>query len=131
LISVDTNVLLRLITSDDDEQFRIASEFVEDSDIYVSLLALVECEWVLRSGYGWSVARIADALRALLSAPRVHAELPNMALWGIERYRAGADFTDMIHLVASRDADGFATFDRRLQQRAGAEAPVPIIQLGS
>lgn len=130
MISVDTNVLLRLITADDAEQFNAASELVANSDIYVSLFALVECEWVLSSGYNWSVARVADALIALLSAPRIYAELPMMAAWAVERYREGADFADMTHLVFSRDTEAFASFDRKLQQQAGDGAPVSIIRLG-
>ncbi|MFP5284626.1 MAG: PIN domain-containing protein, partial [Thermoanaerobaculia bacterium] len=48
--AVDTNVLVRLITRDDDKQTAAAEAFVA-SGAWVPQLALVEAMWVLASIY--------------------------------------------------------------------------------
>jgi predicted nucleic-acid-binding protein len=131
MISVDTNVLLRIIVDDEPVQSAIARKLVEENEIFVSLMAIVECEWVLRSAYRLSVSQIADALEALMAAPGIFFELPEMAAWAIARFRGGADLADMVHLVASRDARAFASFDRQLFQRAGPHSPVAVLLLES
>lgn len=129
MISIDTNVLLRIIADDDPAQSLAARTLVEGNDIFLSLFAIVECEWVLRSAYNWPVVQIADALEAFILAPRISVELPEMATWALARFRGGADLADMIHLVVSRDVEAFASFERRLAQMAGPNSPVPVMRL--
>jgi predicted nucleic-acid-binding protein len=126
MIAVDTNVIVRLIADDDPMQAAQARALADAEEIWVSTVALVECEWVLRSALRWTVPRIADAFEALLLAPGVHVELADHVVWAVARFRGGADFADMILLVAGRETTGFATFDRRLAQLAGPDTPLPI-----
>jgi predicted nucleic acid-binding protein len=54
MLGIDTNVVIRLIISDDAEQTRRARKLIEqalksDEPVLVSLLVLLESEWVLRS----------------------------------------------------------------------------------
>jgi predicted nucleic-acid-binding protein len=46
-------------------------------------------------------------------------------LWACERYAKGADFADMIHLLATESAE-FLTFDRDFVRLAGNEPPCTI-----
>jgi predicted nucleic-acid-binding protein len=46
--------------------------------------------------------------------------------WAIARYRLGAVFADMIHLVGPAEATRFVTFDRKLDQHAGADTALAI-----
>jgi predicted nucleic-acid-binding protein len=46
--------------------------------------------------------------------------------WAIERFAAGADFADMIHIVAARGAVAFVSFESRLSKLAGTASPMPI-----
>ena len=50
----------------------------------------------------------------------------NMTRWAIERYGHGADIADMLHLIGSRSASKFVTFDHRIAKSAGAGTPVPV-----
>jgi hypothetical protein len=59
MLGIDTNVVVRLVVSDDADQTRRARKLVEralsrDEPVLVSLLVLLESEWVLRSRYGFN-----------------------------------------------------------------------------
>lgn len=124
--AVDTNVPLRLVTGDDPAQEAVARKLVENDGILISLTVLIETEWVLRSYYRWPRARIADALDALASLDGVEFERAQSALWAIDRFRAGADLADMVHLLVQGVSDGFATFDADLAPAAGESSPLPV-----
>ena len=58
MLGIDTNVLVRLLVEDDAEQTRrargfVARAFEQGDPVVVSLLVLIETEWVLRSRYGF------------------------------------------------------------------------------
>jgi predicted nucleic-acid-binding protein len=59
MLGIDTNVVVRLVVADDAEQTRRARKLIDqalarDESVLVSLLVLLESEWVLRSRYGFS-----------------------------------------------------------------------------
>ena len=128
--AVDTNVLLRLVTGDDPAQESTARELLETAGIFVPLSVLMEAEWVLRSFYRWPRKRIADALSALACVEGARIERAESAMWAIERFRAGADFADMLHLLVVEEVDAFATFDGGVARFAGDEAPLRVETLG-
>src|ERR1035441_1497404 len=73
MLGLDTNVVVRLIVSDDAQQTRRARKLVEqalsrDEPVVVSLLVLLEAEWVLRSRYGFNREALLSIFRALLEA---------------------------------------------------------------
>jgi predicted nucleic-acid-binding protein len=123
--AVDANVLLRLVTGDDPAQATRAAELVAADGMVLSLSVLMESEWVLRSYYRWDRAEVATAMTALRDLDGVHIADDDHFAWIVDRYRAGADFADMVHIVAGRTADMFATFDRGVARHA-TNAPVPI-----
>jgi len=126
LKAVDSNVLLRLITADDPPQEAIARALIAEHDIFVSLTSVLETESVLRSFYRWSRERIADALGSLDGFENIQLERADQLLWAVERMRVGADFADMIHIVAAGDATVFATFDTNIERDAGVDSPRPV-----
>ena len=66
-VSADTNVLLRAIVADDEAQATRAVALLESADmVAVSLQALCELVWVLRSRYEVAKPDIAAAIRTLL-----------------------------------------------------------------
>ncbi|MEI6003535.1 type II toxin-antitoxin system VapC family toxin [Paraburkholderia bengalensis] len=76
-IAVDTNVLLRAIVADDDEQADKATALLDTADmVAVSLQTLCELVWVLRSAYKVAKPDIASAIRALLDTRNVVANRP-------------------------------------------------------
>ncbi len=126
--AVDTNILVRVLTKDDPVQTPLAAQVLRDQ-ASVSHGVLMETEWVLRSRYGWARERIASALTWLLAVESITFSDPDHIAWSVERYAAGADLADMLHLVASRDLDAFVTFDGEIAEHAGQRTPVRIEHL--
>lgn len=127
--AIDTNIVLRLIRRDDEHQTVIAESLLRDG-VFVPVTVLMETVWVLDSYYGLPNAEIAHIIRDLLDLPDVSVRDSDLVRWAFERFAAGADIADMIHLVEARDMDRFATFDRGIARKAGPRAPVPIETLG-
>lgn len=79
MLGIDTNVLVRLLVVDDDAQVRRARRVIEDryaagEAVLVSLVVLVETEWVLRSRYEFDKATIVAAFRRLLEVDEFSVE---------------------------------------------------------
>ena len=125
MIAVDTNVVVRLLVGDDLAQ-TVAAQRCVAPGAFVSQGVLMEAEWVLRTVYRLTADRIADDLGKLFNLDCVHVEDRELLRWAAERYRGGADWADLLHLIAARGHAGFATFDRALPRQAGKEAPVAI-----
>ena len=73
MLGIDTNVLVRILIRDDAEQFARAEELIRRErdarrPVLISLLVLLETEWVLRSCYKLSKAEILATLDRLLNS---------------------------------------------------------------
>ena len=123
--AVDTNILARWIIGDDPEQFATAAALV-DEGFYLPLTVLMELEWILRSVARMDRSSIATALAATVTTSTISIDDEAGVLWAIERYRRGADWADLLHIISAGNAAAFATFDRRLVRQAGKESPIPI-----
>ncbi len=126
MIAVDTNIVLRLVLDDDEAQVSAARSLMLRDPLFVSLGVLLETGWVLQSRYRLPRADVADALELLLSLDRIAVARIALASWAIERYRAGADLADMIHLASAAKIGTFATFDRSIATDVGINAPIVI-----
>lgn len=100
-----------------------------DHRLFLSLTVLLETGWVLASRYQMRRDDIATALAALIALDAVDLARAELVDWTIERFRASADWADVMHRVASRKLEGVVTFDRRLARHAGERAPVPVATL--
>ena len=73
MIGLDTNVLVRFLVRDDEDQFERARKLIrrqaqDGQPVRISLLVLLETEWVLRSRYKLKKGEILSAFSELLSA---------------------------------------------------------------
>jgi predicted nucleic-acid-binding protein len=123
--AVDTNVIIRFLTVDDSLQSAAATEHVRNG-VFVPHSVLMEIEWVLRSGYGWPPHRINSELTDLVAMQCVEVDRIDAIHWALDRHREGADWADMLHLIAASGHSAFSTFDRRLPKAAGGAPPVAI-----
>lgn len=123
--ALDTNVVLRLILRNDAEQYPQSLRLLADP-VFIPMTVLLETSWVLRSFFKMACASIAASLTDLFDIATVYVDDPDGIAWAVERYRAGADLPDMLHLVASQNATSFATFDRKLSRAAGPDTPLTI-----
>ena len=79
MLGIDTNVVVRLVVADDAVQTGRARKLIEqalsrDEPVLVSLLVLIECEWVLRSRYRFGRVALLSIFRALLEARELSFE---------------------------------------------------------
>ena len=123
MIAVDTNVLVRLVTRDDDVQAKRVAALFEREEIYVSKTVLLETEWVLRFSYALNRPAILNALKNAVGLPQVTVEDSPAVAEALDLFESGMDFADALHLASSRDATRFATFDERLKKCADTAAP--------
>lgn len=129
MIAVDTNILLRWIVKSeaDAAEHGIAFEFMESHrDLFVSQSVLLELEWVLRGRYKLKPPEVHAALSGLMNADNITVENEHLATEALRHHHRGMDFTDAMHLVAARNCDALATFDKdlaRLSKRLSLKPP--------
>ena len=123
-VGIDTNVLLRLIVNDDEKQRAAAIAFGETLSearpAFVTVLALVECDWALRRTYGYDRARRTDAISTLIRLRHVTVEAHGVVLEAISDARKyNADFADAIiaRLSVANGCDHVVTFDKAASKR--------------
>lgn len=126
---IDTNIVVRLLTADNAEQARTARQAVEGHAIFLGVTVVLEAEWVLRAGYGFSSGEIAGALRSLAGLPGMVVEEPARLATALDWMEGGMDFADALHLARAAHCREFLTFDRKFAKRAAALNAVPVVVL--
>jgi predicted nucleic acid-binding protein len=117
VIAVDTNVIIRLLTGDDQKQSARAKRLFETEAIWLSKTVLLEAEWILRRLYQLDRAQVVGALIALAALPNVSCEDDAAVAEALDWALKGLDFADALHLASARSARRFATFDAALAKR--------------
>ncbi len=118
MIAVDTNIIVRLLTRDDEEQFRLAREVFEKETVFIPDTVLLETEWVLRFAYKFEPSEIQASFTKLLGLTNVRMANPDLLAKAIEWHGTGLDFADALHLAASQGASRFLTFDAKFIKKA-------------
>jgi len=124
--AIDTNIIVRFLTADDKKQAKAAHAAIEAGDIFIPTTVLLESEWVLRSGYGFTPDQIASGLRGLAGLPGISVEQPAALARALDWMSEGMDFADALHLVKSDSCTAFLTFDRKLAKAAKERSPIPV-----
>lgn len=122
--AIDTNVLVRLLTRDDEKQVTAAEAFVEKG-AWVAQLALAEATWVLSAVYEADTRAIATAVETLLNHKDLTLEGADVVANALERFRKrpALGFSDCLLLEVVRKSGHLplGTFDRALGKLEGAE----------
>lgn len=118
MVAVDTNVVVRLLTRDDEAQFRKAAALFDRQDIFIPETVILESEWVLRYAYRFEPAAICDAFAKTLGLANVKTPRPGIMAQAIALTRQGLDFADALHLASSQECTQFATFDTAFIKQA-------------
>lgn len=111
--SVDTNILVRLVTRDDTDQARIAETIVAEN-VFVPITVLLELGWILSSFYRFDRRKLNAALLALLDNNSIHVDDEPAIRTALDLHAKGADIADVLHLVASKGTEAFVTFDKNV-----------------
>jgi predicted nucleic-acid-binding protein len=122
--AVDTNVLVRLITRDDEAQAAAAAQYVEKG-AWVSTLALAEAVWVLGTNFGRTPRELARIIEMLLGNGRLVIQDASSIEDALELFRAhpSVGFSDCLHVALAKNAGHapLGTFDRKLARLPGTE----------
>jgi predicted nucleic-acid-binding protein len=127
MLGIDTNVLVRYLTRDDKSQYEkarrlIDRELAKGEPVLVSLLVLLETEWVLRSRYELAKADIVTAFSALLdTADLAFEDEPSVENAVYSWKDSAADFADCLIEARNRrlGCRATATFDGRALKVVG------------
>lgn len=125
--AVDTNIVVRYLVADDDDQFRRAVAVFAGGNILVATTVILETEWVLRGIYRFSPDAIAAALKSIAGLPGVHIEDAERLRTALNWLAAGMDFADALHLAGARACTAFVTFDRRLAKAVAGLSDVVVV----
>jgi len=113
-VTLDTNVLVRGVVHDDEEQAKLADNLLRRAEmIAITVPCLCELVWVLRSIYGFKRSDAAAAIRALLVAGNVETNRPTVEA-GLAMLDAGGDFADGVIAYEGKwlGAETFVSFDK-------------------
>jgi predicted nucleic-acid-binding protein len=124
---IDTNVLVRYLVRDDEEQAKTAviciQKIIASGGLcFINIIVLCELVWVLESAYGFQKKDIAEVLEKILMTKQFEIEAKDIARLALNDYRDGqGDFADYV-IGRNNSANGCEltyTFDRSLKNHSG------------
>ena len=122
--AVDTNVLVRLITRDEEAQLADALSYVAPG-AWVSHLVLAEAIWVLSYTYRVPHSQLVGAIEVILEHDQLVVQEPDVARAALKLFckQSRLGFSDCLVLEIARKAGHLplGTFDRSLSKQEGAE----------
>ena len=127
MLGLDTNVLVRFLVQDDHAQFERAQKLIgresrTGGGVLISLLVLLETEWVLRSRYSLAKSEILAAFSGLLASAELRFEDEHSIEAALFAWKdSPADFADCL-IGARHRALGCratATFDVKATKLPG------------
>ena len=128
MIALDTNVLVRYLVRDDEQQAESARALLESLTTerpgYACREVVVELVWVLERAYGVSRERIATILQELVATQSLMVEAADDVARAAFRYQSGGPgFSDLMVLAAAErsGARPLYTFDRKAARLEGVE----------
>ena len=127
MLGVDTNVLVRYLLRDDPLQYEkarrlIAREARRSEPVSVSLLVLLETEWVLRSRYEVTKMETLAVFSAMLETAELRIEDEPSVEQALYSWKnSTADFADCLIDARNRrlECRATATFDEKALKLAG------------
>ena len=114
IVSVDTCVVIRLLTKDNLEQYRASYSLFAKKQIFIPNTVILETHWVLKAAYNYTREQICNDLRWLCGLPNVTLGNETLIAETIKWYESGLDFADALHLAKSQQYSVFCTFDKSL-----------------
>ena len=134
-LTIDANVLVRIIVEDNAEEALAARTLVADAQsVIVPLVALCETNWVLKSVYKLRRTERVSFVKELLRTRKIVLDRPAVEA-GLVVLEAGGDFADGVIAFdgARLGGETFVTFDRRaadLLRKSGHDCRLLAAQSG-
>lgn len=131
MASLDTNVLVRYLLSDTDNEpqsalaIKLIRWAVQAGDtLYIPITVMLELEWVLRSNFKLSKTQVTATLSSLLACSELSFESEAALEVALALYiKGGADFADCTHIALAHVAgeSPLWTFDKAASKMDGAK----------
>ncbi len=118
MIAIDTNIIIRFVTHDDEQQYKKSFTIFKTKEIFIPDTVILETEWVLRYAYKFSPEEICDAFISLFGLKNVHLSNPTFIAQAIQWYKLGLDFSDALHLTQCQQYEKLYTFDKKFSSKA-------------
>ena len=127
MIGVDTNVLVRYITQDDEYQADAATKFIENccsagDKIFINHIVICELVWVLKKCYKLPKPKTINTIEFILKIAQFSIENPQIIWQALSDYRKGpADFADYMVSRTNKfyGCDETVTFDQKAGKSKG------------
>lgn len=131
MIALDTNVLIRLLTRDDEEQAERARQLLEDhaaedGALFVSDIVLAEVVWTLERAYALGREEIAGAVRAMAGNATLgfeSREVLRQAQALFANSRAGFADCMVVAKAQSVGCQSVVSFDKAMRALPGCRLP--------
>lgn len=118
MIAIDTNIVVRFLTQDDEQQYQKSLKLFQEHDVFIANTVILETEWVLRFAYSFKPSEICAAFRNLFGLPNVHLTNASLVAQVLQWHEQGLDFADGFHLAQSQQCSILYTFDRKFIRSA-------------
>ncbi len=122
MIGLDTNILVRYLTQDDEVQTKRANQAITEAvgageTCFLSTPVICELVWVLGSSYRYPREVIVTALRAILDTEQFVFENKDILVQAVSEYALGpGDFMDYVigRIARAAGSSHTLTFDQDL-----------------
>ena len=118
--AADTNIILRIITGDDEKLLAKAKNLVKKysaGDIFVSSAVMLEAHYVLLKYYHYSSEAIVEAFEDLMRIEQFHVEHETAVRLALAKYKRGFSFPDsLIGEIGNIKNLKTHTFDKELRK---------------
>ncbi len=129
MIGLDTNVVLRLLLSDDPAQKMRATKFIHqakrlDTRVIVTLAVVLEMEWVLRSSAKMNKAEVLTIFNLLLESYDIEIDNEKVLEQALHIYEnAASDFAECLSLAQYQrmGCSTMMTFDAKAARMTGVD----------
>ncbi|VAW54004.1 PilT protein-like [hydrothermal vent metagenome] len=118
MIAIDTNIIIRFLTHDNERQYKKAFSVFNSQEIFIPDTVILETEWVLRYAYSFSPEDICRAFTNLFGLKNIHLSNPTFIVQAIEWHKQGMDFSDALHLTQCQQYEKLYTFDKSFSSKS-------------
>jgi predicted nucleic-acid-binding protein len=129
MVAIDTNIIVRLLTRDDEIQYKKALSLFEKYDIFIADTVILETEWVLRYAYNFEQDSICKSFKKVFGLSNIHLSNPSRIAQAIQWHEEGLDFADALHLSQCLECESLYTFDSKFSSKAAVYSKCEVLNL--
>ena len=129
MVAIDTNIIVRLLTRDDETQYKKALALFEKYDIFIADTVILETEWVLRYAYNFEQDSICNSFKKIFGLSNIHLSNPSRIAQAIQWNGDGLDFADALHLSQCQECEHLYTFDSKFSSKAAEYSKCEVLNL--